>query len=354
MRLFRKKDEEEIDEEELIDEKLPSKRFRDLKPENRKKRKEPPKPWGKKERLVVLFVFAGTIVLSGILAASARSWKLPGLPKLTMPSFNLLKEETIILSGGKPPFDSEKKARRVIGAFNEKTKNLSGVYGLYVVEIDNKVSYGTNHTQKFQAASLIKLPVIVALYRQAEEGNIDLDTKYTLKENDKVSGSGSLSGKKAGTVLTYRQLATLMGKESDNTAFGIVRKVVGDEKINELINEVGMSDTSLTENVTTPQDIGIFFEKLWNSELVNEENKNAILDSLTDTIYEDWLAKGIPAGVRIAHKYGREVHVVNDAGIVFGQHPFVVVIMSDGVVESEADEIFPTLSKVVYEEVIKE
>jgi len=43
------------------------------------------------------------------------------------------------------------------------------------------------------------------------------------------------------------------------------------------------------------------------------------------------------------------VHVVNDAGIVLTDNPFVVVIMSKGVVEKEADEIFPTLSKLVFE-----
>ena len=80
---------------------------------------------------------------------------------------------------------------------------------------------------------------------------------------------------------------------------------------------------------------------------------------MTDTIYEDHLRAGIPEGVRVAHKYGREVHVVNDAGIVFsdnpygpeapqGRGPLVIVIMSKGVIEKEADNIFPELAKVVY------
>lgn len=335
MRLFGKKDKEEIDEEEYAEEKLPSKRFRDLKPENRKKRVEPPKPWGKKERLVVLFVFAGTVFLSGILAASARSWKLPGLPKLTMPSFNLLKEETIILSGGKPPFDSEKKAKRVIEAFSRETKNLSGVYSLYVVELDSGASYGVGQDEVGKAASLIKLPIISFVYKMYEDGKIDIDRK--------VPRSNS----------TYRQLVEAMGQRSDNSAQIALVKEFGESEIQSYIEEIGMKKTSLEKNQTAPEDIGLFFEKLWNSELVNKENKDAILDSLTDTIYEDWLAKGIPAGIRVAHKFGREVHVVNDAAIVFSDNPIVLVIMSEGVVEKEADEIFPVLAKVVYEKFIE-
>ena len=53
--------------------------------------------------------------------------------------------------------------------------------------------------------------------------------------------------------------------------------------------------------------------------------------------------------IKVAHKYGRELHIVNDAGIVFSQKPYVVVIMSKGVVDEEADQAFPQLSKIIYE-----
>jgi len=70
---------------------------------------------------------------------------------------------------------------------------------------------------------------------------------------------------------------------------------------------------------------------------------------LTDTIYEEHLVKGIPEDIKVAHKYGREVHVVNDAGIVYVDNPYIVVIMTKGVIESEADEIFPELSKIIFD-----
>ena len=73
------------------------------------------------------------------------------------------------------------------------------------------------------------------------------------------------------------------------------------------------------------------------------------LQFLTDTIYEDWITPGIPEGVVVSHKYGLEIHSVSDGGIVFSDKPFVMVIMTDGVVEKEADNIFPTLSKLLYD-----
>jgi beta-lactamase class A len=84
------------------------------------------------------------------------------------------------------------------------------------------------------------------------------------------------------------------------------------------------------------------------SEIVNTNNKDEILSYLTDTSFESWIAAGIPEGISFAHKYGREVNVVNDAGVVFAAKPYVVVVLSKGVVEREADENFPVLSKAIY------
>jgi len=340
-----------------------SRDFKDLKSENKKKR-EPKKPWGKGERLFVLLAILLTVGTSGILAMSARSWKLPGMPRLKIPSISIpfFGEETITLEGDKTLDKDRAKSQAAISKFKELTGALSGVYGLYVIHLDNGFSYGVNEKEVFQAASLIKLPVMAAMYQEAEFGNLDLDEKYTLKNSDKVSGAGSLYGKPAGYQITYRNLVGLMGKQSDNTAFNIVRKLLGDERITEVIQSVGMLDTSLEENETTPKDVGAFFEELWQARLpatersdggqgniVNDKSRDEILDDMTNTIYENWLAAGIPEDVRVAHKYGREVHVVNDAGIVFTDEPYVIVILSKGVIEIEADEIFPELARSVYE-----
>ena len=355
MKLFsgRKRQDEEEDYEEVeevvVKRRPKSESFRDLKPENRKRRKEPKKPWGRPERLFVLFAILLTTGGSGILALSARSWKLPGLPRISIPRLTLpsfLDEETIIIEGRKK---DQEKMTKAIEAFTSKTQKMSGIWGLYVIRLSNGFSYGVNEEEIFQAASLIKLPVMAGLYIQSEENLLDLDGKYTLKSSDKITGSGGLYSKPTGYEITYRNLIRLMGKQSDNTAFNIARKTLGDEKFNEIITKIGMSKTSLAENLTTPKDIGLFFEELMNGNVVNSENRNELLGFLTDTSYEAWISAGIPEGTQFAHKYGREVHVVNDAGIVQTDEPFVIVILSKGVIEKEADENFPELARIIYE-----
>ncbi len=353
MPIFNRPAEDEgydYDEEDLqkLDERKPNPRkFKDLKPENRKKRKEPIKPWGRRERLMTLFVFLTTIIIAAGLAVSARNWKLPGLPRISLPDF--LGEEVIIVGDKNVSDKDQEKIKEAKNKFKELTKNRSGLYAFLVIDLRKGYSYGVNERETMQAASLIKLPVLATLYKEAEKGRLDLETKYTLKQTDKVPGAGILASRPAGTVVTYRELARYMGKESDNTAFGIVRRLLGDDKINKLISEIGMEKTSLDQNRTTPEDIGNFFKKLWNQEILSKKGQEEILDYLTNTAYENWLVAGIPKEVKVAHKYGREIHTVNDAGIVFAPSPFVLVIMSDGVIEGEADEVIPKIAEQLYD-----
>ena len=290
----KRRDEEEYDEEYEVQ--TPRRKIRDLKPENRKRRKEPVKPWGKKERYVVLVILLVTVLVAVALGISARDFKLPGFPKIKIE--NPFKEEVIVVG-------SKKNYSKIASDFKEKTKNLSGTYALYIIDLSNNYSFGVDGEKVMQAASLIKLPVMLYVNGKVDDSNIEA-----------------------------------MGKRSDNVVFSQMRSKFGDTALQSYIDELGMKNTSIEKNETTPKEIGDFFKKF---------KDEPMMEYLVDTIFEDWLPKGIPENIKIAHKYGREVHVVNDAGVVYAEKPYVVVIMTQGVIEKEADEIFPELSKLVYD-----
>src|SRR3989344_2929562 len=297
-------------------------------PQKKKVHKKEPVGWTSKERVVVLFVLGVTVFASAILGLSAREWKLPGLPRISLPDLSF--EGTIVLEGKKGEETKPVDAKKEITEFKAKTKNRSGVYGFWVVRLPERTEYGISGTEVFQAASLIKMPVLMALYREAEAGNIDLD--------EEVDGG-----------VTYREMAKVMGKRSDNAAFNKVREKLGDRLVQETIFALGMTATSLSENETTPKDMALLFNNLWGSHYLTKASSDEILEYLTDTIYEEHLAAGVPEDVRVAHKYGLEIHVVNDGGIVYAARPYIVVIMSKGAIESEANAVFPELSKLIYE-----
>ena len=323
MGLFSRKKEEEEELEVLEDTsdrdelRKVRKQFKDLKAENRKARKEPPKPWGKTERLIVLFVLLGTVLTSGILALSARNFKLPKLPQLKISNFSELNpfKEQVIVIGNKGSSISEKKIENTKKLFKEATDSYSGIYSFYIYDLNGDYYYGLNHQEVMQAASLIKLPVMYLAMKEDQD----------------------------------RTLIEAMGKRSDNGAFNKMVGILGREEINRVAIDLGMVNTSLVENLTTPEEIGMFFTKLHKNELFDESDTNEFEGYMTDTIFEDWLRPGIPENIRLVHKYGRETHSVSDAGIVFSKKPFVMVIMTDGVIEKEADELIPKLSKLLYD-----
>ena len=140
-----------------------------------------------------------------------------------------------------------------------------------------------------------------------------------------------------------------MAVHSDNGSYNYMRKTVfTDDEINSYIKELGLLQTDYENNLTSPADVAKYFTDLWNGKIIGPADKDQLLTWLTKTDYESWLAGGI-TDVRVAHKYGREVNVVNDAGIVYANKPFVLVIMSKGIVDQEADAIFPQLAKMIYE-----
>jgi len=74
-------------------------------------------------------------------------------------------------------------ATLVLNQIQSLTKDLRGKYGVYVYELDDKNQYGIYQNEKFPAASLMKLPVMLLFYQEVEEGKIDPEAEYVLKES---------------------------------------------------------------------------------------------------------------------------------------------------------------------------
>lgn len=355
---FGKNKEDEDEKEEFLEEDLPrKKKFKDLKSEHKKKRKEPIKPWGKAERILVLVVLGITVSASAVLGAVSRG--TVHLPKITLPFFSssLLDNNKSGISfngilGGTFTFEKTSNddcCQKAVMDFKSLTDDLSGDYGFYVVGLDNSKEYGLNESDSFTAASLMKIPVAITLYRESEEGMISLDTQYTLQDADKVDGNGSLVNFPAGSQFTYRKLIEHMLNESDNTAYNIFEKILGDRKIQDTILSLNMKNTSIYDDVTTPKDIALALKMVGSGETLTVNDANEMLSYLENTSFDSWIEAGIPSDVKIQHKYGKEAGVINDVGIVYTRGPYVIAILSKDVDESEANSIFPKISKSIYD-----
>lgn len=288
------------------------------------------------QRLAIMFVFGLTLLLIGFVSFRSKLRRL--WESLTQP---------VIVSQlpSQPQFDPSPVLSQIQGA----VEPLLGTYGVYVVNLTTGHQYGLNEQAVFPMASLVKLPVILTLYQQGEAGELNLGSQYVLKEADKLGGAGILQSKPVGTTYTYRELAQLMGHYSDNTAYNVVLKTVGQDKVQQVALQLGMAKTSIKDFSTTPRDMARFFQRLYEGSAVNDVYQQEIFAFLTDTVFEDRIPAGLPEGTRVAHKVGTEISNFADAGIVFATDPYILVIISKDARESEAKEALPQISRLVWE-----
>src|SRR3989344_4098068 len=106
------------EEDKDLEKNSPSKQnFKNLEKKIVKKKVEQ-KPWGKKERILILSTFLLTVGISAALGLSSREWKLPGFPRITLPSF---KTKKIVIEVDEQTKEDRKKEADVISFFREKT-----------------------------------------------------------------------------------------------------------------------------------------------------------------------------------------------------------------------------------------
>ncbi|KKU35543.1 MAG: penicillin-binding protein, partial [Candidatus Beckwithbacteria bacterium GW2011_GWA2_47_25] len=225
-------------------------------------------------------------------------------------------------------------------------------FGVWVEELSgSKGSWGLDETNQFTAASVIKLPILVAYYEAVDEGRLDPETLYTLVEADRLEyGTGSLQHQPAGTRYSYREIAELTANQSDNMGAELLIKFLGGyAAVQRTVNSWGLSETDLRENLTTPQEMGDLLTRLYRGELISEESRDELFANLTNTLVEDRIPAGVPTGVKVVHKYGSEAGVVNDCGIVYADTPYVICVLSQKVNAGEAEAVLPKISRVVWE-----
>ncbi len=117
--------------------------------------------------------------------------------------------------------------------------------GLYMKHVESGKEIAIDADKIFPLGSVFKIPLMVEVFRQANEGMISLDEKLKLEPKYYCIGSGILQYLSPGTELTVRDLLTLMIIATDNTASEMLWKRIGIQRVNMLIRELGLAKTSI-------------------------------------------------------------------------------------------------------------
>jgi len=288
-------------------------------------------------------------------------------------------------------------------AIEEVLQEAQGEFGVAVTHIESGETAGHQADQLFQMASVFKIPIIATVMRDVDAGKIRLDQRIPLRFEERVPGSGVLQELDSGAELTVKDLAMLMTIVSDNYATDMLISLVGLDKIEAYMRELGLDNIYLPQtcwqllnrcvgmeepspspagfaeyerreetgdyellvdvgapttenNVATPAELNRLLTMIAKKEILSASSSDLILDILRRQQYNSRLPYLLPPGTKVAHKTGTVNEVVNDSGIIYlpeGKGQIAITVLSRKVEEKQAAEhTIAKVARAVYDQAI--
>ena len=240
------------------------------------------------------------------------------------------------------------------------------------------LSVDVNSDTLIHAASTMKIPVLIEIYRQAEARRFSLDDSLEIR-NEFTSifdGSpfsvgveddsdkeiyGAIGGK-----MTIRDLAYRLITSSSNLATNLLIDLVSADSVQRTIEDLGTTRMRVLRgvedlkafdagmnNLATASDLALLLEALLDGRAVSESASREMIDILLDVPSFRMVNEGVPPGIGVAHKTG---HIStrnhrHDAAIVFppSGEPYILVILTRDTASTEAaEEAGKSISEAVY------
>ena len=250
------------------------------------------------------------------------------------------------------------------------------IVGVSYRDLQTGDSLDINAADSFHAASTMKVPVMIELFRQAERGWIRLDQPLLLVNQfgsivdgspfsvDAGDDSDSLMYAKVGHRVPVRELLERMIVRSSNLATNALIAVVGAERANATAHDLGASrirvlrgvedqkafDAGLS-NSTTAGDLATLMRAIEENRAASPQSCAEMRAILLRQEFNDEIPAGVPAGTPVAHKTGQITAVLHDAAIVYprGRKPYVLVVLTRGIPDEKvARTLIQDVSRLVY------
>ena len=234
--------------------------------------------------------------------------------------------------------------------------------------------------ESFHAASTMKTPVMIEVFKQAAAGKFSLNDSIVIKNEfksivdgsvfslDSIEDSEHLLYKQLGKKKLLSELVYDMIIVSSNLATNIIIELVDAKNVTETMRSYGAKDMQVLRgveddkayqqglnNTTMAYDLMVIFEKIATGKAVSPEASDAMVDILLDQQFNEIIPAKLPKDVKVAHKTGSITSVHHDSGIVYlpDGRKYVLVFLSKGFKEEAiANEAMATVSEMIYQHVI--
>lgn len=238
----------------------------------------------------------------------------------------------------------------------EIASQTGGTVAVCIEHIERGWRLDLASSEPFVAASVIKVPIMAAVYREAAAGRVRLGERLRLEPEDQVLGSGVLKDLAPGLRLRLADLVTLMITVSDNTATNMILRRIGIEAVNAAMESWGMTQSRLRHplmvvpegrtgfNTVTAGDMTRLLVRIARGQCVSWDASRRMVETLKRQQFRDRLPAGLPpyregavGGLlpwEVANKTGTVAGVAHDVGIVYlpGQ-TFAISVLTRGIAE---------------------
>jgi beta-lactamase class A len=260
---------------------------------------------------------------------------------------------------GAKPAELVSKLRAQVQAVDAR---LDGVLGVYVEDHAGASVIELRADELFPTASSIKLAMLYELYRQADEGRIDL-AEVTRPPLPRVAGGGVLELLGDRVSLTWRDLAILMMRWSDNEATNLLIRRMGRDSVNRRLDALMLGKTRLRremmdlaaarrgdENVSTPRELARLAAVVARGEGLSPERAKDMLAVATVVADGSPFRRGLPEGVRAISKPGSLEGVrCETAWVDVPGRPYTAAIMTAYLKrEPDGEAAIEALSAAIY------
>jgi beta-lactamase class A len=232
-----------------------------------------------------------------------------------------------------------------------------GQLAMAAIDLQNGATAAVDAERVYPAASLFKLPILLAVLDQEDSGELDPNRMLEIQPDDWTDGSGVLQAR-VGDRLSVRELTQLMIQDSDNIAALVLLDVIGAEGANAMAERLGLPATHVVDHrageegdhTTSAEDMAHLLYELATGEAVNQRVSEQALSVLEARQSVTWLGDDLPFWVKVAHKWGDLPDARHDAGIVFTPRGnFVLTVLTEDASADEAAQVIARASKVTYD-----
>src|SRR6185503_19344109 len=259
-------------------------------------------------------------------------------------------------------------------------KQLSGKKGTFAVafkDLKTGKQLKINEEVVYHAASTMKTPVLIEVYKQAAEGKLSLTDSIELKNEFRSIVDGSSYNldpsddsefdlyKHIGEKRSIDSLVYQMIIVSSNFATNLIIEKVGAQNVTNYMRQLGANDIQVLRgvedgkafekglnNTTTARDLLLILRRIAERRAVSARASDEMVKVMLGQQFNEGIPAGLPKEVRVSHKTGSITKVNHDAAIVYApaRKPYVLVVLERGIEdEKRAHKLIADVSRVVYE-----